>query len=149
MFTDQKVPVSRSEFVKQQHQAEELKQAEWNEASNRLATRLDQWVGGPSSSNAPQMAMPGYMMPQKNSIKVLLATLHQVLWQGSPWGVIGMDKLAEPKQVKTCFRKAIMVVHPDRQPPDCDGDRRYISNRCFAALNEAFDEYKKEPGVNL
>ena len=89
------------------------------------------------------------MQASKNHVKVLLGTLHQVLWQGNPWKVIGMDKLAEPKQVRTTFRKAVLVVHPDRQPPDCDADRRYIANRCFAALNEAFEEFKKEPGVNL
>lgn len=131
----------------QHFQAEELKQAEWHEASGRLGQALDNWVGGPTSSNAP--TMPGYMQPKKNSVKVLLGTLHMVLWPGNTWQVVGMDKLAEPKQVKTCFRKAVLVVHPDRQPPDCDADRRYISNRCFAALNDAYDEYKKEPGVNL
>ena len=60
-----------------------------------------------------------------------------------------MDKLGTPKEVRTVFRKAVLVVHPDRQPPDVDPDRSYIANRCFAALNEAFSEYKNEPGVNL
>ena len=60
-----------------------------------------------------------------------------------------MDKMDTPKKVQLHFRKALLVLHPDKQPADCDGDRRFISNSVFAALNEAFAEYKNEPGVNL
>jgi DnaJ-class molecular chaperone len=80
---------------------------------------------------------------------VLLCTLHQILWQGNGWKVIGMDKLSEPNEVRKYFRKAITLCHPDKQSTSEDPDRIYIANRCFSALNDAFNEYKTEPGVNL
>ena len=72
-----------------------------------------------------------------------------VLWPDSGWKVLGMDKMQDPKKVQLYFRKALLVVHPDKQPVNCDSDRRFISNSVFAALNDAFAEFKTEPGVNL
>ena len=62
-----------------------------------------------------------------------------------------MDKLAEPKDVKKYHRKAIMMCHPDKiNAAKCDdADKVYIANRCFAALNDAFNDFKNEPGVRL
>lgn len=60
-----------------------------------------------------------------------------------------MDKLAEPRQVKVLYRKAILMCHPDKISTDQQPDKVYIANRCYAALNDAFNEYKNEPGVNL
>ena len=93
----------------------------------------------------------GYMAPKKNHIKVLLCSLHQILWQGNTWGVVGMDKLADPKDVKKFYTKGIRMCHPDKvNTASCqDADKIYIANRCFAALNEAFNEFKKEPGVHV
>ena len=44
-----------------------------------------------------------------------------------------------------------MMCHPDKINTDTEKsqDKVFISNRCFAALNDAFNEYKSEPGVNL
>ncbi len=41
------------------------------------------------------------------------------------------------------------MCHPDKIGQDCSSDKKYIANRVFAAINEAFNEFKKEPGVNL
>jgi cyclin G-associated kinase len=54
------------------------------------------------------------MAPKKNHIKVLLCSLHQVLWQGNTWQVLGMDKMSDNKQVKKFYMKAIMMMHPDK-----------------------------------
>jgi DnaJ-class molecular chaperone len=62
-----------------------------------------------------------------------------------------MDKMNDPNTVKKHYRKAMMMCHPDKinVQTDNNADKVFISNRCFAALNDAFNEYKKEPGVNL
>lgn len=52
--------------------------------------------------------------PQKNHIKVLLCSLHTILWEGHNWQVIGMDKMSDQNQVKKYHRKAIMMCHPDK-----------------------------------
>lgn len=62
-----------------------------------------------------------------------------------------MDKLSDPNQVKKYYRKAITMCHPDKinTQTESNQDKVFISSRVFAALNEAFNEYKTEPGVNL
>jgi DnaJ-class molecular chaperone len=74
-----------------------------------------------------------------------------VLWEGNNWKVVGMDKVADPNQVKKFYRKAMMMCHPDKINVDTEqnADKVFISNRCFAALNDAFNEFKNEPGVHL
>jgi cyclin G-associated kinase len=95
-------------------------------------------------------SMPGYMQPQRKHVKVLLCTLHTILWDGNTWQVIGMDKMNDPNQVKKYYRKAILMCHPDKiAGNDVNPDKVYIANRCYSALNDAFNEYKNEPGINL
>jgi len=60
-----------------------------------------------------------------------------------------MDKLADTNVVKKCYRKAILMCHPDKITNDPNPDKVYIANRVYAALNDAFNEYKNEPGVKL
>lgn len=49
-----------------------------------------------------------------------------------------MDKLMEPKEVKKYYRKAMILMHPDKIQADDNPDKIYIANRCFAALTEAY-----------
>jgi DnaJ-class molecular chaperone len=69
------------------------------------------------------------LAPKKNHIKVLLCSLHNVLWKGNTWQIIGMDKLSDPNQVKKYYRKAMMMCHPDKiSSTDEDPDKIYIAN---------------------
>jgi len=84
------------------------------------------------------------MQPKKNHIKVLLCSLQGVLWEGNQWQVIGMDKVQDPQVIKKFYRKAMMMCHPDKINANTEKnpDKVFIANRCFAALNDAFSEYK-------
>jgi hypothetical protein len=43
-----------------------------------------------------------------------------------------------------------MMVHPDKiNEKNDDPDKVFIANRVFSALNEAMNEFKKEPGVHI
>lgn len=44
-----------------------------------------------------------------------------------------------------------MMCHPDKnnEKSGASADKVFIATRVFAALNEAFNEYKTEPGVNI
>ena len=53
-----------------------------------------------------------------------------------------MDKLMDPSQVRKAYLKAAAICHPDKVLNIEDPDKIYISNRCFAALTEAFNLYK-------
>lgn len=92
----------------------------------------------------------GQMALKKNHIKVLLCSLHSVLWQGNTWQIVGMDKMNDSNSIKKYYKKAIMMCHPDKinMATETNKDKIFISNRCFAALTDAFNEYKTEPGVH-
>lgn len=105
---------------------EEAKRNQWDESRTRLQKGIDQWIGVP-----PTGAAVGYMVPKKNHIKVLLCTLHQVLWKGNTWQIVGMDKMSNPNEVKKYYRKAMMMCHPDKinvNQNDKDADKIYIAN---------------------
>lgn len=41
--------------------------------------------------------------------------MHTVLWAGeTKWKPVGMADLVTPEQVKKVYRKAVLVVHPDK-----------------------------------
>lgn len=54
-----------------------------------------------------------------------------------------MDKLLDPQEVKKYYRKATMLCHPDKiRNSEDDPDKVYIANRCFAAITEAYNQFK-------
>lgn len=52
---------------------------------------------------------------KERNIRALLSTLHTVLWEGETrWRPVNMADLVTPDQVKKFYRKAVLVVHPDK-----------------------------------
>lgn len=52
---------------------------------------------------------------KERNIRALLSTMHTVLWEGETrWKSVGMADLVTPEQVKKVYRKAVLVVHPDK-----------------------------------
>jgi len=52
---------------------------------------------------------------KERNIRALLSTMHTVLWEGeNRWKPVGMADLVTPEQVKKVYRKAVLVVHPDK-----------------------------------
>ena len=46
--------------------------------------------------------------------------MHTVLWAGgTKWKPVGMADLVTPEQVKKVYRKAVLVVHPDKVSTTC------------------------------
>lgn len=57
---------------------------------------------------------------KERNIRALLSTMHTVLWAGeTKWKPIGMADLVTPEQVKKVYRKAVLVVHPDKVSITC------------------------------
>ncbi|XP_049645655.1 cyclin-G-associated kinase isoform X3 [Suncus etruscus] len=79
---------------------------------------------------------------KERNIRALLSTLHTVLWEGeSRWTPVGMADLVTPAQVKKQYRKAVLVVHPDKatgQP--FEQHARMI----FMELNDAWAEFESQ-----
>lgn len=52
---------------------------------------------------------------KERNIRALLSTMHTVLWEGETrWKPVGMADLVTPEQVKKVYRRAVLVVHPDK-----------------------------------
>ena len=83
---------------------------------------------------------------KKRNVRTLLTTMHKVLWAGSAWKSIGLGDVIEPKKVKLQFRKAMLVVHPDRCTA-LTAENRFVGKRVFEAINEAYQEFLKTESV--
>lgn len=76
--------VSGIDHVKAVHKAQEDDRDGWDKAYQKYDSKVKMWKG----------------MQQMNSIKVLLCTLHDVLWEGANWKRVGMHDLMDSNQVK-------------------------------------------------
>ena len=69
-----------------------------------------------------------------------------MLWPDSGWNPISLADVIESKRVKLQYRKAMLVVHPDRCS-NRDSEIRFIAKRIFEAINEAYQEFLKKEGL--
>ncbi|GLD99727.1 hypothetical protein PINS_up008455 [Pythium insidiosum] len=76
------------------------------------------------------------------NIRTLLSTMHTVMWEDCKWTEVNMGKLIQPNDIKKHYRKAMIVVHPDKSPGR-SAEQLLIAERVFAALNTAWDEFMK------
>lgn len=83
---------------------------------------------------------------EKRNIRSLLSTMHTVLWEGNTWKPVGLGDVIEDKKVKLYYRKAMLVVHPDRCSA-LNAETRFIAKRVFEAINEAYQEFLKKGGM--
>ena len=51
---------------------------------------------------------------KEGNLRALLATLENVLWEGSEWKKVGMGDVLLPGKVKIIYMKGIAKVHPDK-----------------------------------
>jgi len=83
---------------------------------------------------------------KKRNVRTLLTTMQKVLWEGNRWTSIGLGDVLQPKQVKLKYRKAMLVVHPDRLSNEVP-EVRFIAKRIFEAINEQYQEFLKSESV--
>lgn len=70
--------------------------------------------------------------------------MHTVVnWPNNGWKVVNLSDVIEAKRVKLYYRKAMMVVHPDKATK-FDADAKYICRRVFEAVNDAYKEFEKK-----
>ncbi|XP_029001959.1 putative tyrosine-protein phosphatase auxilin isoform X1 [Betta splendens] len=79
---------------------------------------------------------------KERNIRALLSTMHTVLWEGETrWRPVGMADLVTPEQVKKVYRRAVLVVHPDKatgQPYE------QYAKMIFMELNDAWSEFESQ-----
>ncbi|XP_018099085.1 cyclin-G-associated kinase isoform X2 [Xenopus laevis] len=84
---------------------------------------------------------------KERNIRALISTLHTVLWEGeTKWKPVNMAELVTPDQVKKYYRKAVLVVHPDKatgQPYE------QYAKTIFMELNDAWSEFENQGSRSL
>ena len=79
---------------------------------------------------------------QRKNIRLLLSSLHTVLWANSGWKPAGLADLIDLNAIKKQHRKAILIVHPDKLQ-DATPEQKVIAEHAFDALNTAFDRFQE------
>ncbi|XP_053336927.1 cyclin-G-associated kinase isoform X2 [Clarias gariepinus] len=79
---------------------------------------------------------------KERNIRALLSTLHTVLWEGETrWKPLSMADLLTPDQVKKFYRKAALIVHPDKA---AGKPYEQYAKMIFMELNDAWSEFENQ-----
>ena len=85
---------------------------------------------------------------KKANIRALLTSMHKVIWEGGEekWKPCGMHQLVSADDVKKMYRKAVLVIHPDKltgQPQE------ELARLIFVELNDAWAKFQAENQQSL
>jgi hypothetical protein len=119
------------EFKQELDENQRKEADELDAAKNKYDNTLTQWA---------------FNNKEKRNVRTLLSTMHTVVWPECSWKPIGLGDVIESSQVKKVYRKAMLVVHPDRCS-GLSGEVRFIAKRIFEAINEAYQEFLKKESV--
>ncbi|XP_052182683.1 uncharacterized protein LOC127795194 isoform X2 [Diospyros lotus] len=76
---------------------------------------------------------------KEDSIRLLLSSLHHILWPTSGWFAIPLTSLVESSQVKKAYQKARLCLHPDKlQQRGATLTQKYVAEKAFSILQEAW-----------
>ncbi|XP_057797745.1 uncharacterized protein LOC131013632 [Salvia miltiorrhiza] len=80
-----------------------------------------------------------WLIGKESDVRLLLSSLHHILWPNSGWNAIPLMKLMESSQVKKAYQKSILCLHPDKlQQRGATLLHKYIAHKAFAALQDAW-----------
>uniref|UniRef100_H2ZA87 Protein kinase domain-containing protein n=1 Tax=Ciona savignyi TaxID=51511 RepID=H2ZA87_CIOSA len=79
---------------------------------------------------------------KERNIRALLSTLHSVLWEGeTKWKPCGIHELVQPNDVKKFYRKACLIVHPDKATGK---PHEEYAKLIFIELSDAWAEFEEK-----
>ncbi|KAK4254579.1 hypothetical protein QN277_009941 [Acacia crassicarpa] len=82
---------------------------------------------------------------KETDIRLLLSTLHYILWPESGWCAIPLMNLIESSQVKKAYQKARLCLHPDKlQQRAATQTQKYIAEKAFPVLQDAWAAFVAE-----
>ncbi|XP_067886565.1 cyclin-G-associated kinase isoform X2 [Heterodontus francisci] len=103
----------------------ELRREELTKEMDPLKLKIFDWIEG-----------------KERNIRALLSTLHTVLWEGeTKWKPVSMADVVHPDQVKKVYRKAVLVVHPDKATGE---PYEQYAKMIFMELNDAWSEFENQ-----
>ncbi|CAH9076430.1 unnamed protein product [Cuscuta epithymum] len=72
-------------------------------------------------------------------IRLLLSTLHRIVWPNSGWLPIHLTYLIESSRVRKAYQKARLCLHPDKlQQRGATAMQKHIAEKAFSILQEAW-----------
>ncbi|KAK9014896.1 hypothetical protein V6N11_006034 [Hibiscus sabdariffa] len=78
----------------------------------------------------------------ENNVRMLLSTLHNILWPDGGWHMINLASLTESSQVKKAYQKARLCLHPDKlQQRGATLSQKYVAEKAFSILQDAWDAF--------
>ncbi|KFK44849.1 hypothetical protein AALP_AA1G310300 [Arabis alpina] len=91
-----------------------------------------------------------WLTGKERNIRLLLSTLHHVLWSNSNWHAIPLASLRDGSQVKKAYQKARLCLHPDKlqQRGGTSPIQKSIASRVFGILQEAWGVYVANEGLS-
>lgn len=105
----QPTTTKQAEAAKEEQEADALRQ--------RVGPRLEQWARDPPAAGG-----------KLRNIRSLLSTMHTVLWADSAWKPVFLRDLMAPERVKFYYRKAMLVVHPDKNVTG-SAEQRFVAEK--------------------
>ncbi|XP_012671426.1 cyclin-G-associated kinase isoform X2 [Clupea harengus] len=103
----------------------ELRKQEMGKDMDPMKVQILEWIEG-----------------KERNIRALLSTMHTVLWEGETrWKPVGMADLVTPNQVKKVYRKAVLVVHPDKAT---GLPFEEYAKMIFMELSDAWSEFENQ-----
>lgn len=73
----------------------------------------------------------------RKNIRLLLSTMHAVLWPDAKWEAVPMAKLIDARRVRAYYLRAVAVVHPDKHHT-LSAAQIFVATSIFHALETAF-----------
>ncbi|KAG8385252.1 hypothetical protein BUALT_Bualt03G0022700 [Buddleja alternifolia] len=68
-------------------------------------------------------------------IRLLLSSLHNILWDNSGWSVIPLWNILKISEVKKAYQRACLCLHPDKlQQRGATCPQKYVAQKAFAVL---------------
>ncbi|XP_061338500.1 uncharacterized protein LOC133285297 [Gastrolobium bilobum] len=82
---------------------------------------------------------------KETDIRLLLSTLHHILWPDSGWCTIPLTSLKESSQLKKAYQKARLCLHPDKlQQKGATLLQKYLAGKAFSMLQDAWAAFISE-----
>ncbi|XP_071715287.1 uncharacterized protein [Rutidosis leptorrhynchoides] len=79
------------------------------------------------------------------NIRLLLSTLHHILWPSSGWIMMPLTSLKDSSNVKKAYQKARLCLHPDKlQQRGATLSQKYVAEKAFPILQDAWAAFISE-----
>nr|GMD04267.1 J domain-containing protein required for chloroplast accumulation response 1 isoform X1 [Ipomoea batatas] len=80
-----------------------------------------------------------WLTGKEGDIRLLLSTLHHILWFNSGWLPVPLTYLIESSRVKKAYQKARLCLHPDKlQQRGATIPQKHIAEKVFSILQDAW-----------